>query len=52
MKYEQKKFNYEACAARNSARALGYSSKVKTVKGLAAKRAAVQMKRELRDEGY
>lgn len=52
MKYVDRKYNYEANGAKNATRALGYSIKVKTVNGLAAKRAAVQMKRELRDEGY
>ena len=52
MKYGDKKYNYEANGAKNSTRAIGYSIKVKTVKSLAVKRAAVQMKRELRDEGY
>ena len=52
MKYGDRKYNYKVNGAKNSTRALGYSIKVKTVKGLAAKRAAVQMKRELRYEGY
>ena len=52
MKYGDRKYNYEANGAKNSTRALGYSIKAKTVKGLAGKRAAVQMKRELKDEGY
>ena len=52
MKYGDMKYKYEANGAKNSTRALGYSIKVKTISGLAAKRAAVQMKRELRYEGY
>ena len=53
MKYGDRKYNYEANGAKSSTRALGYSIKVKTIKGLAAKRAAVQMKRELKEyESY
>lgn len=49
MKYGDKKYNYEAIGAKNTTRQLGYSVKVKTVKGLAAKRAEVQMKREIKE---
>ena len=49
MKYSHKKFIREAYAETHSARALGYSSRVKTVKGLAAKRAEVQKLRELKE---
>ena len=53
MKYGDRKYNYEANGAKNATRALGYSIKVKTVNGLAAKRAEVQIKRELKEyEGY
>ena len=53
MKYGDRKYNYEANGAKNSTRALGYSIKVKTVNGLAAKRAEVQIKRELKEyESY
>ena len=51
MKYGDKKFNYEANGAKNATRALGYSIKMKTVKGLAVKRAEVQKRRELKEEG-
>ena len=53
MKYGDRRYNYEANGAKNSTRALGYSIKVKTIKGLSEKRAAVQMKRELKEyESY
>ena len=53
MKYGDKKYNYEANGAKNATRALGCSIKVKKVKGLAAKRSEVQMKRELKEyESY
>ena len=53
MKYWDRKYNYEANGAKNATRALGYSIKVKTVNGLAAKRAEVQIKRELKEyESY
>ena len=53
MKYGSKKYNYEANGAKNSTRALSYGIKVKTVNGLAAKRAEVQIKRELKEyESY
>ena len=53
MKYGDRKYNYEDNGAKNATRALGYSIKVKTVNCLAAKRAAVQIKRELKEyESY
>ena len=53
MKYGDMKYNYEANGAKNATRALWYSIKVKTVNGLAAKRAQIQMKRELKEyESY
>ena len=52
MKYGDKKYNYEANGAMNSARALGYSVRVKKVKGLAAKRAEVQKLRELKEDEW
>ena len=53
MKYGNRKYNYESNGAKNSTRALGYSIKVKTVNGLAARRAEVQIKRELKEyESY
>ena len=53
MKYGDRKHNYEANGAKNSTRALGYSIKAKTVKGLATKRAQIQMRRELKEyESY
>ena len=52
MKYGHKKFIREANAEKHSARALGYSIRVKTVKGLAAKRAEVQKLRELKEEEW
>ena len=53
MKYGSKKYNYETNGAKNSTRALDYSIKVKTVNGLAAKLAEVQIKMELKEyESY
>ena len=52
MKYGDKKYNYEVKGAKNTTRQLGYSIKVKTVKGLAAKRAEVQKLRELKEDKW
>ena len=52
MKYGDMKYNYEAHGAKNSALALSYSVRVKTVKGLATKRAEVQKLRELKEDEW